>query len=72
MAKRALITGASSGIGRDIAKELARRGYDIIVVARKKEKLEELKNEVNASVEVIPMDISVKENCIELFNRVDM
>ena len=70
MAKRALITGASSGIGRDIAKELARRGYDIIVVARKKEKLEELKNEVNASVEVIPMDISVKENCIELFNRV--
>ena len=70
MAKRALITGASSGIGRDIAKELAKRGYDLIVVARTKEKLEELKNEVDVNVEVIPMDISIKENCIELFNRV--
>ena len=59
MAKRALITGASSGIGRDIAKELAKRGYDLIVVARTKEKLEELEESIlhlgnNPNIGTIP------------------
>ena len=68
---RALITGASSGIGRDIAKELARRGYDIVIVARSEDKLNELKNEINnVKVEVIPMDISNLDNCKELYNKV--
>lgn len=68
---RALITGASSGIGRDIAKELAKRGYDIVIVARNEEKLNELKNEISGvNVEVIPMDISIKENCIQLHEKV--
>ena len=68
---RALITGASSGIGRDIAKELARRGYDIVIVARSEDKLNELKNEINnVKVESIPMDISNLDNCKELYNKV--
>ena len=68
---RALITGASSGIGRDIAKELARRGYDIVIVARSEDKLNELKNEINnVQVESIPMDISNLDNCKELYNKV--
>ena len=68
---RALITGASSGIGRDIAKELARRGYDIVIVARTEDKLNELKNEItNVKVDVIPMDISNLDNCKELYNKV--
>jgi short-subunit dehydrogenase len=68
---RALITGASSGIGRDIAKELARRGYDIVIVARSEDKLNELKNEItNVKVDVIPMDISNLDNCKELYNKV--
>ena len=36
---KALVTGASSGIGEEIAKELGKRGYDIILVARNEEKL---------------------------------
>ena len=68
---RALITGASSGIGRDIAKELARRGYDIVIVARSEDKLNELKNEItNVKVDVIPMDISNLDNCKELYEKV--
>lgn len=70
MAKRALITGASSGIGRDMAKELARRGYDIVIVARNVDKLNELKKEITTDVEAISMDLSNKQNCLELFNKV--
>ncbi len=67
---RALVTGASSGIGRDIAKELSSRGYDIILVARNEEKLQEVRKEIKTNCEVISMDISSKDNCIELFKRV--
>ena len=38
----ALVTGASSGIGRDMARELSRRGYDLIITARRRDRLEEL------------------------------
>ena len=39
---KALVTGASSGIGYEISKYLAKRGYDIIVVARNRQALENL------------------------------
>ena len=39
---KALVTGASSGIGRDMAKELAKRGYNLILVARDEQKLKEV------------------------------
>lgn len=67
---RALITGASSGIGRDMARVLGKRGYNLILVARDERKLkdlaEELKNVNNINVEVISMDLSIVENCKEL------
>ncbi len=43
---KALITGASSGIGRDMARYLASLNYDLIIVARREERLNELKNEL--------------------------
>lgn len=67
---KALITGASSGIGRDIARELSKKGYDLIVVARNTRKLEELKEELNTNVEIISMDLSIEENCIKLHEQV--
>ena len=42
---KALITGASSGIGREFAIKLSEMGYDLILVARRKTKLEKLKKE---------------------------
>ena len=66
----ALITGASSGIGRDIARELAKKNVSLILAARRAEPMEELKNELSVPVEVIPCDLSVKENVYALYNRV--
>ncbi len=68
---KALVTGASSGIGRDLAKELSKKGYDIILVARNEEKLNEVASEIKTKVEVIPMDISVVDNCKKLYSMVE-
>lgn len=65
---KAVITGASSGIGKDMAFELAKRGYDLILVARRKEKLLEIKEQLNVDVQVIALDLSKKENCYYLFS----
>lgn len=63
---KALITGASSGIGYHIALELAKRGYELIIVARRADRLEELKNKVDVNCRTVSCDLSVKENCIGL------
>jgi short-subunit dehydrogenase len=61
----ALITGASSGIGRELAKQLAARGHDLILVARRLELLEKLSAELHAEhgrhVEVVACDVSEPE-----------
>ncbi len=66
---KALITGASSGIGRDIAKYLSKKGYDLVIVARRVELLEELKKELETNVEIVNLDISSVENCTKLFEE---
>ena len=66
---RALITGASSGIGRDIAKELSQKRYDLILVARNLEKLNEVKEKLETNIETVSMDISNPENCKQLYEK---
>lgn len=66
---RALITGASSGIGRDMARYLSKLGYDLVIVARDKQELENLKNELKTNIEIIAMDLSVNENCYKLHEQ---
>ena len=66
---KALVTGASSGIGRDIARVLSNKGYDLVIVARRVELLEELKSELKTNVEIVNLDISKRENCEKLFEE---
>ena len=66
----ALITGASSGIGKSLAINLSNQGYDLILVARRKKKLQELKKQLKTKVEIINLDISSTYNCMDLYNQV--
>lgn len=67
---KALITGASSGIGRDMAKILSKKGYDLVLVARDEEKLQEVKKEIETNSQIISMDLSVEKNCKKLYEQV--
>lgn len=65
---KALVTGASSGIGREMAIYLSELGYDLIVVARSKNKLNELKDNLKTNVIVYECDLSILDNCYKLYN----
>ena len=73
---KVLITGASSGIGRSMAYIFANRGYDLVLVARNKEKLLEVKKEINnVNVEIEVCDLVNVDECIKLhskFNNIDI
>ena len=65
----ALITGASSGIGKELAKKYANDNYDLILVARRIELLEELKKELNVNVIIKNFDLSIEENAYKLYEE---
>lgn len=65
---KVLITGASSGIGRSMAYIFAKKNYDLILVARTKEKLENIKKEItNVKVEIKVCDLNDTEACKNLY-----
>lgn len=65
---KAIITGASSGIGRDMARILSDKGYDLVLVARRKTRLEQLKKQLKTKVEIVDLDLSSTFNCLKLHN----
>ncbi|MGI8315279.1 SDR family oxidoreductase [Halobacillus mangrovi] len=68
----AIITGASSGIGRAIAHHLAEEGANVVLAARRSEKLKELSDEItekyDVNVKIIETDVTKKEDVEELVN----
>lgn len=66
---KALITGASTGLGKDFAKILSNKGYDLVLVARSKEKLYKLKEELSTNVEIEVMDLSETKNVLKLVEK---
>ena len=67
---KALITGASSGMGADMARVLVSEGYEVILVARRKGRLEKLAKELGDKARIIVKDVSSTFNCMELYNEV--
>ena len=69
-----LVTGASSGLGAHFARILAERGSDVILVARREDRLRELADEITArdgvQAHVIPMDLSAKDAAQALYDRI--
>lgn len=72
--KTALITGASSGIGYELAKIFAKNKNNLVLVARNENKLNELANELmnkhNVKIMVIPMDLSKQNAAQKIYNQV--
>ena len=73
--KTALITGASSGIGKEFARALAKAGSHLVLVARREDRLQALKKELEGShnirVDVIPADLSTIKGCEDLIRLID-
>lgn len=67
MAKKILITGASSGIGEQTARYLSEQGYETILVARNKEKLEQMAKELPSCAYIFPTDLSELEKIENIF-----
>ena len=65
---KALITGASSGIGRDMAAYLNKLGHELILVGSNKEKLDKVSDKLKCKS--IVLDLSKKDNCIKLYEKV--
>ena len=70
MKKYACITGASSGIGRELARGLAKKGYSLILVARRVDRLKHLADELNVDCIVISKDLSREEEVKDLVMKI--
>ncbi|TXF83697.1 SDR family oxidoreductase [Neolewinella aurantiaca] len=74
MKNTGLVTGASSGIGKELARIHAEKGNDLVIVARREDELNELKQELesrcNVEVYVIAKDLTAPDACQEIFDEV--
>lgn len=64
---RAVITGASAGIGRDMARLLAEKGYELTLVARREDRLRELAEELPVPCQVLVADLSSVRECRRVY-----
>lgn len=66
---KVLLTGASSGIGRDMTDIFVKRGYTVYAVARREERLIELKSKLGEKIIPIKADLNSEKECIALYEK---
>ena len=66
----AVVTGASSGIGAEFARQLAKKGYRLILTARRLDKLMELAEQLKTECIIVLADLSKETDCYEFFERI--
>jgi uncharacterized protein len=70
MNKNVLITGASSGIGYELARIFAKNNYNLILIARRVEKMEGIKSEFpNINTKIIQKDLTIPTSCLEIYEE---
>ena len=69
--KTAIVTGASSGLGKHFAKTLSAAGANLIICARRMQNLEKLKDEIDGEVLVLPLDVTSEESVANFFSNVE-
>ncbi len=67
---KALITGASSGIGESLAYELSKRGYDLILVATDEKKLKKVKSNIKTESKIIVCDLREEKEVFGLYEKI--
>lgn len=65
---KALVTGATSGIGQSIAKKLAKRGWELILTGRNETALRELQKTLRTETEIITADLSKREDVFRVYD----
>jgi len=65
---KALITGATSGIGQSFAAKLAKKGWSLILTGRNEEKLKEMQRSLGGNIEIIAADLAKKEDVFKVYD----
>lgn len=68
--KFAVITGASSGMGAEFARQLSKKGYELLLIARRRERLVELASTLDTNADIFVCDVAKEEDCQALLDYV--
>lgn len=68
--KFAVITGASSGMGAEFARQLSKKGYELLLIARRRDRLVELASALETKADIFVCDVAVEEDCKSLLEYI--